>query len=198
MLVLDDNDVRAAPASVVVDAAREALLQFGRGELIAPPRTRAELGNVDYIYTVGALADGTSGFRAYRAGQRAGDQLVAVWDPDGQLTGLVIGDELGARRTGALGAVAADALARPDANTVGLIGRRAASLDAAVGADRRPRHPTGPRVQPHPPPPVRVRRPGQQRTRGRGQRRRRRRDRRPGSRHRRARHQVNHTRHHRR
>jgi len=47
---------------------------------------------------------------------------VAVWDADGRLLGLVVGDELGARRTGALGAVAVDALARPEADIVGVIG----------------------------------------------------------------------------
>lgn len=107
---------------MVVAAAREALLQAARGELDAPPRVRTELGSLDYVFTAGALADGSSGFRAYRAGQPAGDQLVAVWDADGALTGLVVGEELGARRTGALGAVAGDALARPDAHTVGLVG----------------------------------------------------------------------------
>lgn len=122
MRVLDDDDVRAAPASTVVAAAREALLQAGRGELAAPPRARTELGSVDYVFTAGGLADGTSGFRAYRAGQPAGDQLVAVWDAAGRLTGVVVGDELGARRTGALGAVAVDALSRPDAHTLGLVG----------------------------------------------------------------------------
>jgi len=122
MQILNNEDVRAAPASAVVAAAREALLQAGRRELVAPPRGRIELGSVDYVFTAGALADGTSGFRAYRAGQPAGDQLVAVWDALGCLTGVVVGDELGARRTGALGAVAVDALARTDAHTLGLVG----------------------------------------------------------------------------
>lgn len=107
---------------MVVAAAREALLQAGGGELVAPPRVRSELGRLDYVFTAGMLADGSSGFRAYRAGQPPGDQLVAVWDAGGALAGLVVGEELGARRTGALGAVAADALARPDAHTVGLVG----------------------------------------------------------------------------
>jgi len=122
MRVLTDNDVRGAPAAVVVDAAREALIQAGRGELTGPPRARIELGDVDYVYTAGALADGTSGFRVYRAGHPAGDQLVAVWAADGHLAGLVVGEELGVRRTGALGAVAADVLARPDATTVAVVG----------------------------------------------------------------------------
>lgn len=122
MRVLNDDDVRAAPASLAVAAAREALLQAGRGELAAPPRARVELDSVDYVFTAGALADGSSGFRVYRTGQPSGDQLVAVWDRMGHLTGLVVGDELGPRRTGALGAVAADSLARPEACTVGLVG----------------------------------------------------------------------------
>lgn len=122
MRVLTDDDVRRVPASIAVEAAREALMQFGAQTLIAPPRVRSELGALDYVYTAGALADGTSGFRAYRAGQPAGDQLVAVWNPKGELAGIVVGAELGARRTGALGAVAVDVLARPDATEVAVIG----------------------------------------------------------------------------
>lgn len=122
MKVVTDDDVRKVPATVMVGGAREALLQFGRAEMLAPPRARTELGSIDYVYTAGALADGTSGFRAYRAGQPAGDQIVAVWEPSGRLSGLVVGDELGARRTGAIGAVATDVLARPDADHVAVIG----------------------------------------------------------------------------
>lgn len=122
MRVLTDDDVRATSASTVVAAAREALLQVAQGVLAAPRRARIGLGELDYVFTAGGLADGTSGFRAYRSGQPAGDQLVAVWDAAGHLTGLVVGDELGARRTGALGAVAVDLLARPEAAVVGLVG----------------------------------------------------------------------------
>src|SRR5690606_25152985 len=50
-------------------------------------------------------------------------QLTIVFDRvTGDLAGLVQGSELGARRTGAIGAVAADVLARPDARTLGLVG----------------------------------------------------------------------------
>lgn len=122
MRVLTDVDVRAASAAAVVDAAREALERFSGGQLLAPPRVRSEAGAVEYVFTVGALAGGASGFRAYRTGEIPGDQLVAVWDYDGTLTGVVVGEELGVRRTGALGAVAADVLARPDAEAVGVVG----------------------------------------------------------------------------
>ncbi|MGP5395423.1 hypothetical protein [Arthrobacter rhombi] len=122
MQIIGDEQVRRTAAADVVEWMREALAMHGRRELVAPPRARSALGSLDYVYTAGALPDGTSGFRAYRAGQPAGEQLVAIWNGAGDLEGLVGGDELGIRRTGALGAVAADVLARPEAESVAVIG----------------------------------------------------------------------------
>lgn len=122
MKVLTDEAVaRLSPRSAVA-AARDALRQLGEGRLSAPPRVRSQLDGVDYVFTVGALADGATGFRCYRAGEPAGDQLTAVWDCAGRLIGVVVGGELGSRRTGGLGAVAADVLARADARDVAVIG----------------------------------------------------------------------------
>ncbi len=120
--VAGDDEVRAIPPAVAVDAMRQLLQSRADGKLQAPPRLRAELGGFDYVFTVGSVKDGPSGFRVYRAGEPAGDQLTAVWSADGKLRGVVTGDELGARRTGALGAAAADVLARADATTVGVVG----------------------------------------------------------------------------
>lgn len=138
VIVLDDSSVAVIAPAEVVDAAREALRQFAEGGLHAPPRVRAGLAAVDYVFTVGALNDATSGFRAYRAGSPAGDQLTAVWTPHGRLAGIVVGDELGVRRTGAFGAVAADLLARQDAAVAGLVGsgRQAWSQLEALAAVR--------------------------------------------------------------
>lgn len=122
MIVAGDEDVRSLRPRAAVDAMRDLLCSAAEGSVKAPPRLRAELGGLDYVFTVGRLADDTSGFRVYRAGGPGGDQLTAVWSPDGELRGIVTGDELGARRTGALGAVAADVLARADASTVGVVG----------------------------------------------------------------------------
>jgi ornithine cyclodeaminase/alanine dehydrogenase-like protein (mu-crystallin family) len=122
MRILTDRDVAQVSPAAAVDAAREALRQFGVGESAAPARVRSSLGDLGYVFTVGALADGTSGFRVYRTGQPAGDQVTVVWDPAGRIAGFVVGEELGARRTGALGGVAADLLARPDASRVAVIG----------------------------------------------------------------------------
>jgi ornithine cyclodeaminase len=120
--IATDADVRAMPAITAVETMRQVLVSADSGRLASPPRVRAELGELNYVYTVGQLADGTSGFRVYRAGRPSGDQLTAVWEPDGRLSGIVVGGELGARRTGAIGGVAADLLAREDAASVGLIG----------------------------------------------------------------------------
>jgi len=120
--LLGDEEVRGLTAAAAVDAMREAVLLADEGRLSAPPRVRTDLDDLGYVFTVGGVSAGPAGFRVYRVGESGGDQLVAVWNADGELEGLVVGDELGARRTGALGAVAADALARADAETVAVIG----------------------------------------------------------------------------
>ncbi len=119
---MGDDEVLGLSAADAVSAMREAVLLTGDGRLSAPPRVRAQLDDLDYVFTVGGVSGGPAGFRAYRVGEPAGDQLVAVWNDDGELECVVVGDELGGRRTGALGAVAADALARADAETVAVIG----------------------------------------------------------------------------
>ena len=140
--VLGDADVRArlTPA-LAVEAAIRALVDAHRGLLAAPPRTSAALGSVSLVFTAGGYVDGASGFRAYGTWPGESDQVVLVWNGRGRLAGIVTGAELGARRTGALGAASAAALARRDARTVGVVGsgRQAWTqlwaLTAAVQAD---------------------------------------------------------------
>lgn len=78
--VFGDRDVRRLSAAVAVEAMRDALRAAHEGRLSAPPRVRSELNDVACTFTVGAIADAFSGFRAYRVGEPAGDQLVAAWD----------------------------------------------------------------------------------------------------------------------
>lgn len=112
MRVLTDTDVaRDLTAEIAVAAARRALVDAYAGRLSAPPRARVELGGHDFVFTAGGYADGPVGFRAYGLWPGESDQAVLVWDGHGALTGVVAGGELGARRTGALGGVAADVLA---------------------------------------------------------------------------------------
>jgi ornithine cyclodeaminase len=140
MLVLGDEDVRSRLAPrLAVEAARRAALEAYRGTLAAPPRHAVDLGSHELVLTVGGLRGGVSGFRAYGTWPGESDQAVLVWDGEGRLLGCVAGTELGARRTGAIGAVAADALARTDARTAGVVGsgRQARTQLWAVASVRR-------------------------------------------------------------
>ncbi|MFI6895206.1 MULTISPECIES: ornithine cyclodeaminase family protein [unclassified Streptomyces] len=124
VLLLNDDDVRAhLDAPTAVRAVRNALLAANEGGLHAPPRVRADLGGGQLVFTAGHLrAEKLFGFRAYDTLVGA-EQLVAVWDTEGgRLRAVVHGDELGARRTGAIGAVAVDAAANPGPVRLGLVG----------------------------------------------------------------------------
>ena len=139
MRVLTDTDVaRDRTAEIAVAAAHRALVDAYAGRLSAPPRARVELGGHGFVFTAGGYADGPVGFRAYGLWPGESDQAVLVWDGHGALAGVVAGGELGARRTGALGGVAADVLARADARRVAIVGsgRQAWSQLWAIAAVR--------------------------------------------------------------
>lgn len=125
MLVLDDADARRLlnPAAAVA-AVRESLVGHHSGSLVAPPRLLADLGGGDLLFTAGRLAGTGYGFRAYDTVPTTdSDQITVVYDEStGRLAGAITGEFLGAARTGAIGAVAVDVLARPDAGILGLIG----------------------------------------------------------------------------
>jgi alanine dehydrogenase len=121
--VLFDDDVRARlDAADAVEAARRALVDAHRGVLSAPPRLHADFGENALVFTAGGYADGPVGFRVYGLWPDGSDQAVLVWEGDGTIAGCVVGRELGARRTGALGGAAVAALARADATSVGIVG----------------------------------------------------------------------------
>jgi ornithine cyclodeaminase len=123
-VVLGDAQVRERlDAGTAIEAVRGALLAHAAGRLAAPARAQAPLGPGDLVYTSGRLADrGVFGFRAYNTFV-GGENLVAVWEEDGpRLSAIVHGHEIGPRRTGAIGALAVDAAARPGPVRVGLVG----------------------------------------------------------------------------
>jgi ornithine cyclodeaminase/alanine dehydrogenase-like protein (mu-crystallin family) len=125
VIVLDDAAVRRSlsPRSAVA-AVREALAAHHTGRLSAPPRVRAPLDGGDLLVTAGRIIGGHYGFRVYDTLPTTGsDQVTVVFDDHtGQVVGVVTGTWLGAARTGAIGAVAVDLLAAPDASRVGLVG----------------------------------------------------------------------------
>ena len=121
--LLFDRDVAALlTPELAVAGARKAIVDAYRGQLHAPPRLVADVGDGELVFTAGGYPRGTRGVRVYQTQLHDSDQVVLVWNGEGLLEGCVVGIELGARRTGALGAVAADALARTDAARVGVIG----------------------------------------------------------------------------
>jgi ornithine cyclodeaminase/alanine dehydrogenase-like protein (mu-crystallin family) len=131
--ILHDADVTTfARMPDLVAVIERCLLAKAEGRLVAPPRHSVAFETGQLVFTIGGIAaaegatDGIAGFRVYETFRGAGSaraQLVAVWDSgSGDLRGLVVGDALGVLRTGAIGGVAIDRMARPDVRTCGIIG----------------------------------------------------------------------------
>jgi ornithine cyclodeaminase len=132
-VVLTDAEVSAlARMPDLVAVIERCLLAKAEGRLVAPPRHSVAFETGQLVFTIGGIKasahEGASvaGFRVYETFRGSGTaraQLVAVWDSDsGELRGLVIGDALGVLRTGAIGGVAIDRLARPDVRSCAVIG----------------------------------------------------------------------------
>lgn len=140
-VVLTDTDVaRRLDPRTAVDWIREALLDAHSGRLLTPPRVSTDLGDGRLTFTTGALAGEWFGYRSYDSfDNEPGAQVVVVHDwASGEVRGVVLGNEIGPRRVGAIGAVAVDLLARPDAASLGVIGTGAQAWAqlAAIAAVR--------------------------------------------------------------
>lgn len=125
MRILSDDDVRSlCPMVDAIGLMKSVFRARADGHLISPPRSGFRSGDVGLVWTPGGLSpSGVLGLRVYLTGLAASDQLVVAWNPQsGRLTALAIGSHLGRLRTGAIGGVAIDSLARADAKTVGVIG----------------------------------------------------------------------------
>lgn len=125
MIVLTDEDIRSRLlAEQAVGWMREAVRAAHDGRLRTPPRVSTDLGEGRLVFTTGALEGEWYGYRSYDSFDGdPGEQVVVVHDRHtGAVRGVALGNELGPRRVGAIGAVAVDALADPGADTIGLIG----------------------------------------------------------------------------
>ncbi|TCM47686.1 ornithine cyclodeaminase family protein [Kribbella sp. VKM Ac-2568] len=123
--VLTDADIaERLDARSAVGWMREAVLAAHSGALHTPPRVSTELGDGRLVFTTGALTGEWYGYRSYDSFSfDPGAQLVVVHEwHTGAVRGLAVGNELGPRRVGAIGAVALDALAAPTAGSLGLVG----------------------------------------------------------------------------
>ncbi len=124
-LVLRDRDVLTwLTAADAVRWAGEAVDAHHRGELAAPARIHADFGDGRLVFTAGHLRGSWFGYRSYDTFPAdPGAQVVVVHDEtSGQVRAVAIGNELGPRRTGAIGGVAADALAPAGAGIAAIIG----------------------------------------------------------------------------
>ncbi len=127
--ILTDSDLAdVLQMSDAVACMEDAFRQKAASELVAPGRMTCQLQAGQLVFTAGATqgADPVVGFRVYDMKQLHSpdrDEITAVFSgKNGALRGLVIGTDLGAVRTGAIGGVAVKYLARSNAKVLGMIG----------------------------------------------------------------------------
>jgi ornithine cyclodeaminase/alanine dehydrogenase-like protein (mu-crystallin family) len=123
-LLLTSKDLGACLSmEEAINAVEAALTERSAGSAVSPPRTVWEVPPSALTITPGGFQKlGVLGFRVYVRGERQ-DQLTAVWNlKAGRLEGLIVGPELGAIRTGAIGGVAYKWMAPRDTRRVGVIG----------------------------------------------------------------------------
>lgn len=140
--VLTDSDVlRLIRMKSIIEVIERAFHEKANGSLVSPPRFRLETEKGDLVFTAGATAGGEKviGFRVYDTysnDEQGHEQLVTVFDSEtGVFKGIIIGNSLGAIRTGAIGGVAIKSMSRPDATQLAVIGTGAQArtqLEAAV------------------------------------------------------------------
>jgi len=142
--ILTDGDVYSEfDYEQVVDAMRDAFAERAAGTLEAPPRWHVDAGEGELVFTAGSATGpaNVTGFRVYETHPGSGDEhteLVAVFDATtGAFAGLFVGFAIGGLRTGGVGGVAIDRLAREDSETLGVLGsgfQARAQIGAACAA----------------------------------------------------------------
>lgn len=123
-VLTDDVLLASVGAADAVKWMREAVLEAESGRLHAPARASTDLGEGRLVFTAGALSGEWFGYRSYDTFDvDPGQQVVVVQSSrTGRVRAIAVGNALGQLRTGALGGVAADLLARPAVGTVGVVG----------------------------------------------------------------------------
>lgn len=126
-ILTDEEFDENVSMDVAIRVIQQAIESHGTGGLDAPSRFSVDAENGSLVFTVGRETDAFNvmGFRVYETIPESPDdhQLVATYDSDtGAFEGVIIGHRVGAIRTGAIGGVAIDQLARSDVSTVGILG----------------------------------------------------------------------------
>lgn len=124
-LLLSDSEVAAVlDAPTTIAAMRDALHAAHEGRLVAPPRATASLAGGRMALAAGQLVGQWYGACSYDTfGLPGSEPVVVLHDArTGGVRAVAVGTELSSRRSGGLGGVAVDALARPEATTLGVVG----------------------------------------------------------------------------
>lgn len=125
MLELSESDVASLiDMDVAIAAMRDLLVRTRRGDIAVLPRQRLKDGSM-YLAVMAAMDRGAHLFSAklYTTGLHRGSFKLLLWDSlNGHLLAMFDANRLGQLRTGAVSAVATDLLARPDADTLLVIG----------------------------------------------------------------------------
>ena len=124
-LFLNESDVRQLlTMPLAIDAVEEAHRELSLGRAIDVPRQRTRLPQTALHILQGALPGRDAiGYKAYTSNRSGVRFLVHLFSAStGALRAVLEADLLGMMRTGAASGVATRALARPDAEIVGLFG----------------------------------------------------------------------------
>ena len=142
MIYLTESQVASLVSMpAAIDAVRQAFRELAAGQADAPPRIRCQAGNTTLHLLPAAISpSGGLGFKVYTTTRSNARFQVVIYDAEsGAIDAILEADVLGQYRTGAASGVATDALARPDANRLGLYGsgKQARTQLLAVAAVRK-------------------------------------------------------------
>jgi alanine dehydrogenase len=122
MRLLGDEDVRRLRPDAAAEAMRAALRSHAEGDFLSPPRLSMSFGESRVMFGGGGGPDGAMGLRISGTAASPLEHVTVTWLPSGEVDAVIVGNEIGARRTGAVSAVAADLLAVPGPVRVGILG----------------------------------------------------------------------------
>lgn len=133
MKIAGDRDVMTFPANKAVEVMVEVFRERTAGSFVSPPRMSMDSDDGKLVFTPGgSLSRHIMGFRVYNT-FGDGDQITMVYDSkSGKLKGSVMGDYIGALRTGSIGAVSTRYMSNPDAAVLGIIGTGKQAFTQAI------------------------------------------------------------------
>lgn len=142
IILAEEDVVRLGDMGLAIAAIETALRARAAGQFVAPPRQTVVFpGFGNLIFTNGGSTGepAIAGFRVRDNFDRSdvvNDQITAVWNMrSARLEGILIGPQVGAIRTGAIGGVAIKYMARPDSAVAAVIGtgeQAATQIEAAA------------------------------------------------------------------